>query len=183
MRSKVIILNGTSSAGKSSLARALQAVAAQPFLHVQMDTFLEMMPPRCADNPEGLQILPLEGVDPPEVMIRTGPYAARVLRGMRHAIAAMANEGINLIVDDVMLDKEQGEYQALLAGHDVAYVKVHATLEASERREVARGDREIGQVRWQYGRVHAHVSYDLEVDTTDRSPDACARYLAAALNL
>ncbi|MEH6490250.1 chloramphenicol phosphotransferase CPT family protein [Hyphomonas oceanitis] len=183
MRSKVVILNGTSSAGKTTLARALQAVAEQPFLHVQMDTFLEMMPLRYAHHPEGLRILPLEGINPPEVMIKTGPYATRVLRGMRHAIAAMANEGLNLIVDDVMLDKEQDEYQALLASHDVTFVKVYATLEASERREVARGDREIGQVRWQYGRVHAHVRYDLEVDTTASTPETCARFLADALNL
>tara|TARA_R110001606_G_scaffold315173_1_gene461939 strand:+ start:115 stop:666 length:552 start_codon:yes stop_codon:yes gene_type:complete len=183
MRSKVIILNGTSSAGKTTLARALQAVAEQPFLHVQMDTFLEMMPPRYADHPDGLQILPLEGVDPPEVMIRTGPYAAHVLHGMRHAIAAMANQGLNLIVDDVMFENEQDQYQALLAGHDLSFVKVHATLEASEQREVARGDREIGQARWQRSRVHSHVRYDLEVDTTDTTPEACARTIAAALNL
>ncbi|MDE1996547.1 MAG: chloramphenicol phosphotransferase, partial [Rhizobiaceae bacterium] len=34
---KILLLNGVGSAGKSSIARALQAIAAEPFLHVQMD--------------------------------------------------------------------------------------------------------------------------------------------------
>jgi chloramphenicol 3-O phosphotransferase len=183
MRSKIIILNGTSSAGKSTLARNLQTVATQPFLHVQMDTFLEMMPPRYADHPDGLMILPMEGVDPPEAMIKIGPFAAHVLHSMRRAIAALANEGLNLIIDDVLLENEQEDYQRLLADHDVTFVKVHASLEVAELREVARGDRDIGQARWQFDRVHQHVSYDLELDTTDSAPDTCARVIATALNL
>jgi len=41
----VIILNGVGSVGKSSTARALQAITAEPFLHVAMDAFLDMLPP------------------------------------------------------------------------------------------------------------------------------------------
>ena len=33
----VIVLNGTGSVGKSSTIRAVQAIAANPFLHVLMD--------------------------------------------------------------------------------------------------------------------------------------------------
>jgi hypothetical protein len=59
------------------------------------------------------------------------------MRGMRCAIAAMAAEGDNLIVDDVLLGGGDAEYAAL--------------LEARERR---RGDRLIGLARWQYDRLH-----------------------------
>lgn len=183
MRSKVIILNGTSSAGKTSLARALQGVTIEPFLHVKMDAFLEMMPPKYADHPDALTFLRVEGADPPEVEILTGPYAARVLRGMRSAIVALAKDGLNIIVDDVFLEKEQAEYDRLLADYDVSFVRVDAALEVAEQREVARGDRDIGQARWQFSRVHQNVRYDFRVDTTDTAPDACARSIAAALNL
>jgi chloramphenicol 3-O phosphotransferase len=42
--SHIIILNGVGSAGKSSIARALQDIAMQPYLHVPMDAFLDMLP-------------------------------------------------------------------------------------------------------------------------------------------
>jgi chloramphenicol 3-O phosphotransferase len=42
---RVIYLNGTSSAGKSSIARALQAKLDDLYLHVPLDVFLQMVPP------------------------------------------------------------------------------------------------------------------------------------------
>jgi len=44
MIARIILLNGAGSAGKSSIAKALQTLTEAPFLHVQMDTFLDMMP-------------------------------------------------------------------------------------------------------------------------------------------
>ena len=43
-RPQVIILNGIGSVGKSSMAKALQAITSKPFLHVAMDAFLDMLP-------------------------------------------------------------------------------------------------------------------------------------------
>src|SRR5262245_18333522 len=37
---RIVILNGVGSAGKSSIARALQAMTDESFLYVAMDTFL-----------------------------------------------------------------------------------------------------------------------------------------------
>ena len=42
---RVIYLNGTSSAGKSSIARALQERTDELYLHVQLDVFMQMVPP------------------------------------------------------------------------------------------------------------------------------------------
>ncbi len=43
---------------------------------------------------------------------------------MRHAIAAMAAQGNNRIVDDVMLENEWEEYAALLSGFETFFVGV-----------------------------------------------------------
>ena len=51
--SRVVLLNGVSSVGKGSVAKALQRIASRPMLHVQMDAFLEMMPPGTFGAPEG----------------------------------------------------------------------------------------------------------------------------------
>lgn len=44
MTPTVILLDGVGSAGKTSIARAFQEVARDPFLHVQMDGFFDMLP-------------------------------------------------------------------------------------------------------------------------------------------
>jgi chloramphenicol 3-O phosphotransferase len=43
-RPQVIIPNGIGSAGKSTTAKALQAITSKPFLYVAMDAFLDMLP-------------------------------------------------------------------------------------------------------------------------------------------
>ena len=51
---KVVLLNGVGSAGKSSIAKALQSIVELPFMHVEMDVFLEMMPEKYLDHEDGL---------------------------------------------------------------------------------------------------------------------------------
>src|SRR5437899_3174557 len=90
---RVIILNGVGSVGKSSTARALQAIAAQPFLRVQMDAFFEMLPEAMIGHPDGVTFETVEEAGRPSVIIRSGPVMDRAMHGMRHAIAAMAAQG------------------------------------------------------------------------------------------
>jgi len=170
LRPHVIILNGVGSVGKSSTARALQAITAEPFLHVAMDAFLEMLPAKMFGDPEGLVFERAVDDGKPSVVIRSGPVMARAMRGMRHAVAAMAAQGNNLIVDDVMLGDEAREYRTLLAGFNARLVGLFAPLDVLEARERARGDREIGLARWQFDRVHQGVAYDLEIDAAKSTP-------------
>lgn len=176
-QARIVLLNGAGSAGKSSIARALQAVASTPFLHVQMDAFLDMLPAAWQDHPDAFAFETVEQDGAPAVVIRSGPVGARLMRGMRRTVAALAAEGNDLIVDDVMLGDEMAEYDALLAGFAVHKVGVFAPLEVLEARERARGDRLIGLARWQLDRVHAGRSYDLEVDTATMTPEQCARLI------
>lgn len=116
MAARVIILNGAGSVGKSSTARALQAICAAPFLHVAMDAFLDMLPQAMLRHADGMIFETLDDGGEPSVAIRTGPVMDRAMRGMRQAIAAMAGQGNNLIVDDVILDgADEADYRARLA--------------------------------------------------------------------
>ena len=69
----IILLNGVGSAGKSSIAKALQAVTTEPFLHVEMDTFFNMMPERYWDHPDGVSFETIQQDGKPAVIIRSGP--------------------------------------------------------------------------------------------------------------
>ena len=167
----------------SSIAKALQTITADPFLHVQMDTFLEMLPERYQNHPEGLTFATVQTDGKPSVVITTGPVADRAFRGMRHAIAAMAEQGNNLIVDDVLLGQGKVEYTELLSAFKPFLVGVFAPLAVLEERERQRGDRLIGLARWQFDRVHKDIIYDPEVDTSSASPMECASLIKQTFRL
>jgi chloramphenicol 3-O phosphotransferase len=143
----IVILNGNSSAGKSSIAKALQQVTAESFLHVPMDAFTDMMPASMLEGPDRMVFRSLEEGGRRICEITIGPAAQRTVLGMRHAMAALACHGSNLIVDDVMLDGDAAEYAEAFAGHTVHWVGVFAPLEVLEMRERQRGDRDIGLSR------------------------------------
>ena len=180
---RVVLLNGVGSVGKSSIARALQALTREPYLHVQMDTFLDMLPAKYMGHPDGLQFVASSGDGPAEIEIRSGPMVVRLLEGMRHAVDALARRGNNLIVDDVLLDGEAAAYRETLADLDFTCVGIVAPLDMIEARERLRGDRDIGLARWQFERVHRGIHYDLLVDASEASPSQCAAQIRDCFNL
>ncbi len=183
-RAQVIILNGIGSVGKSSTAKALQAITTKPFLHIAMDAFLDMLPEKLLAHADGLLFEPSQEDGEPVIVINSGPVLERVMRGMRHAVAAMAGQGNNLIVDEVMIDPQTArDYRELLRDCDLRLVGLFAPLDVLEARERARGDREAGLARWQFGRVHRNMTYDLEVDTVAAGPAGCAQLICDAFGL
>ena len=154
---RIVLLNGVGSAGKSSLARALQKITVEPFLHVAMDAFIDMLPEHLQDDPATFRFEPLQMDGQPAIAIQTGAAGVRLMQGMHRAIAGLADAGNHLIIDDVMLGDEPAEYQRLLARHELHIVGVFASLPVLEARERARGDRLIGLARWQFDRVLATI--------------------------
>lgn len=176
-RSTVVILDGVGSVGKSSIARALQAISRDALLHVQMDAFLDMLPERLQDDPATFHFVSETEALAPSVRIDVGPL------GTRAAVAALADAGNNLVVDEVMLGGEVGEYRRLLAGQALYLVGVHAPLEIIEERERLRGDRMIGLARWQFDKVHNGIAYDIEISTADETAASCAARIRDAFDL
>jgi chloramphenicol 3-O phosphotransferase len=183
MVARVVLLNGVGSAGKTSIAKALQSIARAPFLHVQMDAFLHMLPDAMIGHHDGLVFEPMEQDGKPVVAIRSGPVAERAFRGMRHSVAALAAQGNDLIVDEVLLGAKAREYTELLSSFRLYWVGIFAPLDILEARERQRGDRLIGLARWQYDRVHQDMTYDLELDTSRASSLACAELIRKTFSL
>lgn len=183
MVARIVLLNGVGSAGKTSIAKALQSIAHVPFLHIKMDAFLDMLPEAMIGHPDGLVFEPMELDGKPAVAIRSGPVAERTFRGMRHSVAALAAQGNDLIVDEVLLGTKAREYAELLSSFRLYRVGVFARLDVLEARERQRGDRLIGLARWQYERVHQNITYDLELDTSRTSPMTCAELIRDTFSL
>lgn len=178
----IIFLNGPSSAGKTSIARVLQRHLSDPYLHMALDTFLGMFPSSFVQTAGGSGEIPSASDGDAAIAIYLTPVARRLISGYHHAIAACALAGNNLIVDHVLLERQWlEECVALLANIAVFFVGIHCPLQMLEARERARGDRTAGLARAQFDRVHAHRLYDLEVDSSLSSAQACATRVVQAL--
>jgi chloramphenicol 3-O phosphotransferase len=105
---------------------------------------------------------------------------------MRHAVHALAAQGLDLVVDDVLMggsDPGVSEYADLLSEFSFFRVGVFASLETLEMREKQRGDRMLGLARWQFDRVHSGMEYDFEVQTDTISPAAIAEAICKKLDI
>jgi chloramphenicol 3-O phosphotransferase len=105
---------------------------------------------------------------------------------MNYTTKALSRNGINAIVDTVILDilEEHGwlsESVRILKESPVLFVGVHCPLTELERRERQSGNRDIGQAKWQFTRIHGHKIYDIEINTYEQSLDECVYTIKTAL--
>jgi chloramphenicol 3-O phosphotransferase len=186
MGSRIIYLNGPSSAGKSTLARALQERLAAPYLHLSIDALIEQMPAKLNDwtgerPAPGYSFQPIVAADGSTVYrVVAGEYGRRIGPAFRAMVVALARCDQNLIIDDIAFGAEQLQaWRDCLGEFVVLWVGITASPETLAARERARGDRLAGSARDQLARVHHGVSYDLLLDTTDLSiADAVERIVA-----
>jgi len=174
----ILILNGTSSSGKTSIVRALQELLDAPYLDAGIDKFLWMLPKRYLNEPLWHEVFEYiwhkdDGTAKPEIM--AGPLGHQLMSGMHHAIAVLARAGNNVIADHVLVEKRWlQECADLFSDFQAWFVGIRCPLEVLERRERERSDRTLGQARAQFHLVHAHGLYDVEVDTSVYDPKECA---------
>ncbi len=163
----IIILNGTSSSGKTSIVRALQELLEEPFLDAGIDRFIWTLPRRYLNRPMWDEVLGLA--------TEAGPVGQRLISGMHQSIAALSRAGNNVVADHVLVERRWlAECTSLFSDLPSLFVGVRCPLDVLEQREAARQDRTLGQARAQFHLVHAHGIYDLEVDTSKSDAEACA---------
>lgn len=165
---KIIMLNGTSSSGKSTLLKALQLATPEPYLDAGIDKFIWMLPARYLDRPLWDDILGEAD--------RAGEHGHRLFSGMHHAMAALSRCGNNVLADHVLVERAWLDECARLFADLPAYlIGVRCPLDVIEAREASRRDRTLGQARKQFDVVHAHGCYDLEVDTSVMDVNECVQ--------
>jgi chloramphenicol 3-O phosphotransferase len=172
---QVIVLNGGSSSGKSTIARSLQSILPEPWLTFGTDSLVEAMPPSLQAS-GGIEFRP-DG----EVVV--GPAFRALEAAWIAGIAAMARAGARIIVDEVFLGgaSSQRRWREALDGLGVLWVGIRCDAEVAARRELGRGDRMAGMAASQAAVVHQGVSYDMEVDTTQTGTQKCALAIAARI--
>jgi len=163
---KIIIINGPSSSGKTTLALALQKQLDVPFIRFSFDLFIEH------------KAFPSE-------QIKKGTFSweamrPAVFRGLHQCVPALATAGNNIIFDHIIETKEWlHQLISLIAGLDVFFVGLHCSLPELERREIQRGNRNKGEAYRDFQSVHSIASYDLELDSENPLDDNVALLIQA----
>ncbi|MFC1997324.1 chloramphenicol phosphotransferase CPT family protein [Chloroflexota bacterium] len=163
LKTNAIFLNGTSSSGNSSIAKALQEIIEPPCIHWRIDDYLSAYPKGLWAKKEIVQ-----------------PEWPKIIQGFHAAGAAIARVGNLVIIDDVLESEPPWEENLLklFNGLSVLFVGVHCPLVELERREKERKD---GKARVQFNQVHSIAVYDVEVDTSVLSPLECAAIIIEQL--
>lgn len=169
---QVILLNGTGSSGKTSIAIRLQELLPEQYLNFSIDSVLYALPPT-----DLKKMMVGERID------RAGYEYPRLVDGYHACLPALLSTGLKLIVDNAWTDAaEKRAMLTAISGFSSVLIGVRCDLEVAKAREALRGDRAIGLAAREFPLVHQHMQYDIEIDTSMRTPEACADELLARLS-
>jgi chloramphenicol 3-O phosphotransferase len=165
---KIILIDGTSSSGKTSIVHALQERLDEPYLESGLDKFIWMMPKHYLDRPLWEDVFGLAD--------KAGEAGQILVHGMHQSIAALSKAGVNVLADHVLIEIAWVQECVELFADSPAYLLgVQCPLDVLEQREAARKNRTLGQAKLQFPIIHTYVLYDLEVDTSKSTPEECAQ--------
>ena len=162
-KGRILLLNGPSSAGKTTLAWELQTNAPSYWYWLPLDCFLDAVPSQQWDNDRD--------------------ESFRTAFDLYHdCVKLVSDQGKDIIVDTVLCGRDTfASFEKRLAGYPVIMVKVTCPVEELNRRELARGDRDVGLAAGQADIMVPQKSYDLIVDTHTQSIKECARLVMELL--
>jgi len=163
-KGKIIILNGVSSAGKTTLAKILQERLSQPYFHMDVDVFCLMAPAKFNIDDYSLQ--------------------HKFVSNMYDVMKLFSDRGFNLVVPCVFLQDYGFLEKCITSLHSYPVLFVHVTCPAEElrRREKDRGDRPIGSTEDMLPFLIPKDNYDITVDTYNFSTEECADMIIEKLN-
>ena len=185
-----VVLNGAPRSGKSSISSVIQQMSREPWMNLGADRFIESTPPRFRPGiglrPAGIAGRP--GGERPDLE----PLIPAMYAALYDSIGVHIRKGLN-VVSDVAHHDDYATVSGIL--HDCArrldgleayFVGVrcpadvvwHRRKETWLRDEDLPADAPIPElVRIWDREVHNPGIYDLEVDTSKLSSEACARLI------
>ena len=145
MAARSILLNGTSSAGKSTLAASLRPLLPATFCYYASDQLADA------------RFRPL--AEPVRWQGREAFFS-----GFHRSISAFAKAGLDLLVEHIVEQASWADQlRDLLHPFDTFWVGVHVPIDVLEQRERSRGNRALGEAQ-EHHRTHDHCVYDVEID-------------------
>ena len=165
----VVVLNGTSSSGKTTIARAFQELAPRLFLNFSIDSILQALPQSAINRIA--RSADISDLRYPELA-----------RAFYACVRQLLDLGHDLIIDNAVTARYQAELlRAATESHEVLLVGLDCPVALLREREKQRGDRRPGLAEQQQGGIHTWLAYDLRIDTSIVSPEEAATRIVQAL--
>ena len=177
----IIILNGPSSAGKTSIGKHIQEIMNDHYIMLGLDNIIYTMPEKINDYKADMQ--PRDGFhwmkgtdDEGNVLMHLTPgtYAQKIYDAMIGQVKFFADSGFNVIVDHVSLRNDYQMWVEALRDHQVLVCGVTAESKDLDERERQRGDRVLGGSRAQRLTVHTGYEYDVFINTSSTTTQEAA---------
>lgn len=156
----IFYINGTSSSGKTTLAKELQNSIRQPLLYFSTDHLISTL------NPQILTAI--KGQGKYEVSVDWNS----LFKGYFECLAALSKSK-NMVIADCPIYTE-GTFKLLQESLDPLsqkiFIGLKCPLDTLKERENTRKDRDQGLAEMQFKDIHTFLKYDLMVDTHQQSP-------------
>ena len=157
MSKHIILLNGPSSSGKSTLSKALQEVIEarrnEKYAIVSIDDFMKLATDETIYEDDVFEI--------------SGDMCASALEALK------ISSGV--IIDHVITSERiYRQLRTMLGQHPIHTVHISCPLNVLLDREAARKNRCIGSAESSYTYLYPKEEYDLTVDTSIMMPAECA---------
>ena len=160
---RIVVLNGASSSGKTTVARAIRDLLGESCAAVSIDDLYGFVSPRCRND---------------------WSLFLTLTKVLASTTFAFAREGHVVVVDTVFERREC--HRALLETLEpfgVVLVRVDCPLGVLVEREQARGNRRPGLAAGQANRIHEGITYNLAIDTSSTTALECAKLIVQTLAL
>ena len=176
----IILFNGTSSAGKTTVARIMQEKYGKVLLLYGMDTMVQMAFPEKCDYPpfdeQAIKLIPGEKDGYPHAQLIVSPYMYPVYATAVKFYKMLSDQGYDLIVDELLFDENRvSAYFEILSDETVYFIGLKPEKSVVVKREEERGDRIPGLAAGLYDEVYNPLfTYDLLIDTGILTPEESA---------
>ena len=182
---RVILLVGPSCAGKTTLAKAIQTLSAEPYLAQSLDGLFAATPEAWGGSGQHtLDGFHYDWSAPPAEdgslvrRIGYGPVGRALLQGFHRAVAAFAAAGVNVVVDDMLLDLEVlADWAGALEAVPTLLVNIGAPKAVLLQREAARQLHPTPGLVAGHFDLHQGIIADTTIDTSAVAPAEAARTL------
>lgn len=176
----IILLNGTSSSGKTTIAKQLQEKYQGVLLLYGLDTMVQTAFPEKCDYPpydeQAIQVATSEKEGHQIIRLKVSPYMYPVYQTAVKFYKMLSEQGYEIIVDEVLFDKKRiTPFFEILSDEKVYFIGVKPAKDVVIRREQERGDRLVGLAAGLYDEVYNPLfTYDITLDTGAVSPEEAA---------
>ena len=169
-KGNIILLNGVTSSGKSTLSKALQRELDEPYYYIALDTFNEII---CPFSVAGDKFTDTAIMD-------------QAVYTMHCLIRDFSDRGLPVVVDHILADHSDWLYDCvdLLWEYPVFYVHVDCERDELFRRARARGytsPERLNQIDQQLQMLCSYNLYDMTVNTSKNSAEAIAKVIKEQL--